>query len=183
MNTRDNYGYNKSRFRQTLDFIGDIQGDVLDIGERNHLTDYLEERLALDVYNTFTDLDYRIDYRLKEWDYYVEKQRWEYGFDYVFCFEVIEHLLNPRLFFDNLRKHVHKDTRIFLSYPSRPKILWNDQEHFHEYDKLRFNYLLKKTGFKIVRQKNIYVRRKPTGIRPLLRNFIPLTVIYELRLI
>lgn len=169
----------KKRFKQTLDFIGDIQGTVLDIGERNHLTEYIEKRLALDIYNTFSDLDYSIEFNLKGADYYLGLSFFE--FDYVFCFQVIEHLLNPRLFFDNLRETVNKDTRIFLSYPSRPKIFWNNQEHFHEYDKLRFNYLLDKTGFEIIRKKNIYVRRFPNGIRPLLRNFIPQTTIYELR--
>ena len=170
MNTRDKFNRSESRFRQTVDFIGNISGVSLDIGERNHLSDYIEERLNVSIVNTFSDLDYCIEYNADD-----------EMFDYVFCFEVIEHLLNPRNFFDKLYCLVHKDSRIFLSYPSRPKLFWNNDEHFHEYDRLRFNYLLQKTGFKIVRQKNIYVRRTPNGIRPLLRNFIPQTVIFELQ--
>ena len=126
--------------------------------------------MDVSIINTYSDLDYSIDYNN---DAVI--------FDYVFCFEVIEHLLNPRLFFDNLNALVHDGSRIFLSYPSRPKLFWNNDEHFHEYDKARFNYLLKKTGFEIVRKKNIYVRKKPNGIRPLIRNFMPQTVIYELK--
>ena len=89
--------------------------------------------------------------------------------------------MNPRLFFDNLHKITTKDVVLYLSYPSRPKIMWNNKEHFHEYDSLRFNYLLNKTGWKVIREKKIYVYRFPGGIRPLIRNFIPQTRIYELR--
>lgn len=171
MNTRDKFSSNESRFKQTVAFIGNISGIALDIGERNNLSKYIEERLKIFIINTKSDLDYTITPEIDA-----------STFDFIFCFEVIEHLLNPRLFFDNLYKIVNKNTRIFLSYPSRPKWLWNNDEHFHEYDKLRFNYLLEKTGFEIIRKKNIYVKRKPFGIRPLLRNFIPQTVIYEIKI-
>ncbi len=102
-------------------------------------------------------------------------------FDYVTCFEVIEHLMNPRFFFDNLHDVTSEKVKVFLSFPGRPKPFWNNAEHFHEYDKPRFKYLLDKTGWEIVRKKNIYVPRWPWGIRPLLRNFIPQTTIYELK--
>lgn len=170
LETARKFSYSESRFRKTVKFIGNIRGHILDIGERNNLTNYIEDKLNVSCENTKSDLDYSIDYDLE-----IEK------FDVIFCFEVIEHLLNPRLFFDNLYKITKDDGKVILSYPSRPKIFWNNEEHFHEYDRLRFNYLLKKTGFRIVRKKNIYVKRTPNGIRPLIRNFIPQTTIYELR--
>jgi len=169
MNTRDKFSYSESRFKQTVDFIENVSGVVLDIGERNDLSNYIEQYLDITIINTKSDLNYLIKY-----NYPIRK------FNVVFCFEVIEHLLNPLLFFDNLYETTFQDVHIFLSYPSRPKWLWNNDEHFHEYDRLRFNYLLKKTGFKIIREKSIYVKRKPVGIRPLIRNFIPQTRIYEI---
>lgn len=161
--------YSSSRTKQTIKFCNIPSGSiVLDIAAPNELSKQMAVEKQIKVVNTISDLDYEI---MPEEDYI---------FKYVTCFEVIEHLLNPRLFFDNLHKITTKDVITYLSYPSRPKIMWNDEEHFHEYDRLRFNYLLEKTNWKIVNEKKIYVPRKPNGIRPLLRNFIPQTIIYEL---
>lgn len=165
--------YSSKRTRKTIDFC-DIPTDsvVLDIGATNRLSQQLAEEKNVKVINTISDLDY---------DIIPAGQSTNDLFEYVTCFEVIEHLMNPKLFFDNLYNITTKSAKVYLSYPSRPKIMWNDEEHFHEYDSLRFNYLLKKTGWEIVKKKNIYVPRFPNGIRPLIRNFIPQTVIYELK--
>lgn len=170
MNTREKPSYSSSRTRQTIEFCDIPKGStVLDIAEPNELSKQLAKDKQVKVINTISDLDYKITPKLLM------------RFEYVTCFEVIEHLLNPRLFFDNLHELTPDNVVVYLSYPSRPKIMWNDDEHFHEYDKQRFNYLLNKTGWGIVQKKKIYVRRKPNGIRPLIRNFIPQTVIYELK--
>lgn len=171
MNTREKPSYSASRTRQTIDFCDIPSGEVvLDIGEPNKLSEQLANELGVLVINTTSDLDYSIKTGMTSM-----------LFDYVTCFEVIEHLLNPRMFFDNLRDVTSDDVVVHLSYPSRPMWANNIEEHFNEYTRERFEYLLKKTGWKIVREKSIYVRRKPFGIRPLLRNFIPHTRIYELR--
>ncbi len=168
MNTRERPSYNKSRTKQTIDFVNIPDGSiVLDIGEKNKL---LQSFKNLTIINTISDLDYKITPNINDCSI----------FKYVTCFEVIEHLLNPRMFFDNLYKITSSDVEIFLSYPSRPKWMWNNEEHFHEYDRMRFEYLLKKTGFKIIKEKKIFVRRFPSGIRPIIRNFIPQTIIYKL---
>ena len=163
-------GYSRSRTRQTIDFCSDIPAgsSVLDIAARNALSQQLASEMKVEVINTHSDLDNLIS---------PDK---DYKWHYVTCFEVIEHLLNPRKFFDNLHEITEENVRVFLSYPSRPKCMWNDDEHFHEYDSLRFKFLLQKTNWKIVRKKKIYVPRMPFGIRPLLRNFIPQTIIFEL---
>lgn len=168
LHTRRAPSYHAKRTRETIAFC-DIPrySTVLDIGEPNYLAIQMGREKRVTVINTTSDLDYEI--------------KPEGVYDYVTCFEVIEHLLNPRTFFDNLHGVTKKLSRVFLSYPSRPKWFWNDAEHFHEYDRMRFEYLLDKTGWEIVREKPIYVRRWPTGIRPLLRNFMPQTTVYELR--
>lgn len=161
--------YNKTRARKTIDFC-DIpkHSIVLDIAALNTLSKQLSIEKRVIIINTVSDLDYEI----------IPEQK--HLFKYVTCFEVIEHLLNPRMFFDNLHKITDKDVILYLSYPSRPKFLWNDEQHFHEYDKLRFEYLLKKTNWKIIKRKKIYVRRFPNGIRPIIRNFIPQTLIFKI---
>src|SRR5210317_443007 len=174
LNTRRNPSYHEGRTKATIKFCDYIpKGEkVLDIGEPNPLSRELGERLGVVIHNTVSDLDHFIftDIHIP-----FGKYRW------ATCFEVIEHLMNPRSFFENLYNITTTGATVFLSYPSRPKWMWNNEEHFHEYDKLRFKYLLEKTGWKIVRKKPVYVRRWPTGIRPLLRNFIPQTTLYELR--
>jgi len=169
MNTADNPSYHSGRTRQTIDFCDIPRGTtVLDIAAKNDLSQQLAIEKSVKIVNTTSDLDYDIIPEVLE------------IFNYVTCFEVIEHLLNPRLFFDNLHEITPKEVVIYLSYPSRPKFLWNDEEHFHEYDRLRFEYLLNKTGFKIVKERKIFIRIKPFGIRPIIRNFIPQTIIYKL---
>jgi hypothetical protein len=162
-------GYCESRATQTIDFCDMEKGSkVLDIASSNKLSQRLAREKEVDMVNTTSDLDYSI---------IPEKKITP---DYVTCFEVIEHLLNPRCFLDNLHNNTPDDIVLYLSYPSRPKFLWNNREHFHEYDKLRFNFLLKRTKWRIVKSKKIYTRVLPTGIRPLIRNFIPVTVIYKI---
>ena len=161
--------YNSTRARKTIKFC-DIpkNSKVLDIAAPNILSKQLSIEKRVIIINTTSDLDYEI---IPEQDYL---------FKYVTCFEVIEHLLNPRLFLDNLHKMTDKDAILYLSYPRRPKFLWNDEQHFHEYDKLRFEYLLSKTNWKIVKSQKIYVPRFPNGIRPIIRNFIPQTIIFKI---
>lgn len=161
--------YSKSRTTQTIKYCAIPKGStVLDIAAKNDLSKQLAVEKSVNVINTTSDLDYSIA---------PEK----FGvFNYATCFEVIEHLLNPRLFFDNLHLVTTSDVVLYLSYPSRPKMMWNNDEHFHEYDRMRFEYLLEKTGWKIIGEKKIYVLRFPNGIRPLIRNFIPETTIYTI---
>jgi len=167
--TDRNPDYCNSRTIKTIKFCDIPVGImVLDIAAPNDLTKQMAIEKNINIVNTISDLDY---------DIIPEKY---YDFNYVTCFEVIEHLLNPRLFLDNLHKITTSDVILYLSYPSRPKFLWNNKEHFHEYDRLRFNYLLKKTGWKVLKEKKIYVNRIPNGIRPLIRNFIPVTIIYKI---
>jgi len=171
MNLRgnNNSGYSEKRARETIKFC-DFKKDaiVLDIGVENKMGIRISKEKNVFVCNTSSDLDYLITAGV------------DVMYDYVTCFQVIEHLMNPRLFFDNLYRITTEDVILYLSYPSRLKIMWNDEEHFHEYDRLRFEYLLKKTGWKIVREKKIYVSIKPNGIRPLIRNFMPQTIIYKI---
>jgi len=69
-------------------------------------------------------------------------------FNVVFCFEVLEHLMNPALFMKELKKLCTKDTQIFISYPTNPLWLWGSR-HFNEYTKDRFYTLISECGYEI----------------------------------
>lgn len=166
------------RAKKTLEFVGKWiypAGTILDIGEPNFVGTYIATKLNRSIKNTNCDLDYSINPIPEK-------------LSTIFCFEVLEHLLNPRIFLDNCHHISAKDCQMFLSYPSRPKLLWNNLDHFHEYDQLRFKYLLDKTGWKIVSHERIRLIygwkdffKYLCGIRPFLRLFYDYTEIYELR--
>lgn len=146
------------------------KGDVvLDIGEMNPTCEYIKERIGIIAENTLSDLDYSIS-PLNSFSY-----------KFVTCFEVIEHLMNPRTFLDNLHAVTHENVKVFLSYPSRPKFLWNNKDHFHEYDSLRRDLLFEKTGWKIIEKEDFYIPTGKIGIRPIIRRFFPTTSIYTLK--
>ncbi len=135
---------------------------VLDVGENNPVGNYLASSLELELENTVGDLDYNFSPSSTK-------------HDVVFCFEVLEHLMSPKYFLLELKKYMHRRTQLFISYPCRPKLLWTDQ-HFHEYDRKRFQYLLDSTGFRILATENQHFPRPLwaylNGIRPMLRIFI-----------
>jgi hypothetical protein len=169
----------RQRLRHTIDFLGAVlPGPALDIGPKNDFGDRLAERFGIGVVNTEGDLD------LDGWRPIQPGP--EGGFPVVFCFEVIEHLLNPLLFLISLRRHCAAGARVFVTYPLRPRLFWSDI-HWHEIDRRRFDYLLGQAGFVSVRfREKLLWREWPfylTGVRPLLRLTVGRTrsQMYELR--
>lgn len=132
---------------------------ALDCGMSNPVGDHIAETLDLELINTVGDLDF---------NYTALKRK----YDVVFCFEILEHLMAPKYFLKTLSPIITEKTQIFISYPSRPKFLWTEF-HFHEYDKKRFEYLMKECGYRIIAWERV---RAPfsfkscvLGIRPFLR--------------
>lgn len=170
-NLRRKPHFSQMRADKTVQFLEKTMPDVdvvLDIGEPNPTGRYLCEHFNVKPHNTLTDLDYSIGPNLHN------------SYEVVWCFEVIEHLMNPRMLLDNIYSITTKGAKLYLSYPSRPKWLWNNKDHFHEYDKRRRDLLFEKTGWRITDSENIYKLHKKIGIRPIVRNFIPVTTIYLL---
>jgi len=163
--------YSQRRADITLAFLREHMPAVevvLDIAEPNMTGEVLSEQLGVETHNTYGDLNYALiapgnSYRA------------------VWMFEVIEHLMNPLLCLGNIHSITTDDVDFFLSYPSRPKWLWNDKDHFHEYDSRRWNLLLEESGWQVVRKKPVYLFHRKIGIRPIIRNFLPVTTIYQLR--
>lgn len=91
----------------------------------------------------------------------------------ITAFEIFEHLLNPY--------NVLKDIKAKQLVASVPLRLWfagayknnNDERdrHFHEFEDWQFNWLLNKTGWKIIDSKKFTNPVRKIGFRPLLRLF------------
>lgn len=102
----------------------------------------------------------------REWKADVEKK---YGV--IIVFEVIEHLMNPLKFLEDLKRYMDEYTVLFISYPYRNSYFWSHY-HFHEYDPVRFNHLIASAGYKLIRYKQVIM----TGFRGIGKHTIPNTV-------
>ena len=159
-----NYKYSeKIRFNNTIKFIKKTlpkNSNILDIGVHNRLS----ERMINEGYNIANtngdDLDlFPINHKTE-------------NFDAITAFEILEHLLSP---FELLRSIKSKKL-----YASVPLNLWyskayrhpNDERawHFHEFEDWQFDWLLKKSGWKVIRREKWVNPSFIPGIRTILRN-------------
>jgi len=157
------------RFVFTKKFIeenvnGFADNRVLDIGGENGTIfgRNMAKELEFEYNHTEGDMNYHI---------------WQPSdvFDVIFCFEILEHLMNPLLFLEQLKNRCNKDTDIFITFPNNPLWLWGDR-HFNEYTKNRFYTLISEAGYKIEAYEwdKAYLRWRTifTGIRPIIRYFV-----------
>ena len=89
------------------------------------------------------------------------------------AFEIFEHLLNPYTILNEI-----KSDKLFISIPMR---LWFSpayrsktdmwDRHYHEFEDWQLDWLLEKTGWKIIDRQKWTNPVKKFGIRPLLRRF------------
>jgi hypothetical protein len=89
------------------------------------------------------------------------------------AFEIFEHLLNPYTILKEI-----KSQKLFISIPLRlwfspayrsKTDLWD--RHYHEFEDWQLDWLLEKTGWKIIDQQQWTNPVKKFGIRPFLRRF------------
>ena len=152
------------RFKHTLEFLQKHlkkSESILDLGVDNPFSKIMTEQ-GYTVTNTIgEDLD-------------VDQTALQISeTDAVTAFEIFEHLLNPYTILKSI-----KADKLFISIPMRlwfspayrsKTDLWD--RHYHEFEDWQLDWLLEKTGWKIVdRQKWTNPVRK-FGIRPLLRRF------------
>ena len=165
----------KRRWFKTLKFVSKFKSGVtvLDIGGLNIFGQRLAEACELKYNYTSGDLNYF------GWSNSDTK------FDNIFCFEIIEHLMNPLLFLQELKKCCNRDTKIFITYPFTPRWLMSNR-HFHEYRDIEFITLCHEAGFRIVNYNTYHNRHDVsfylTGIRPFLRFFVMLFKLSKLNL-
>ncbi len=158
----DNFPY--KRFNITLDFLQKHIGKdelILDLGIQNTLSSLIKKN-GYNLNNTSgEDLD--IDRSAIK----------NSNAEVITAFEIFEHLLNPY--------SVLKDIKAKKLVTSIPLRLWfasayknnNDERdrHYHEFEDWQFDWLLNKTGWKIIDSKKFTNPVRKIGFRPLLRLF------------
>ena len=91
------------------------------------------------------------------------------------AFEIFEHLLNPYTVLKNVKAEkilISIPLRLWFSPAYRSKTdMWD--RHYHEFEDWQLDWLLEKTGFKIIDRVKFTHPVKKIGFRPLLRFFTP----------
>ncbi|NQU84420.1 MAG: methyltransferase domain-containing protein [Mariniphaga sp.] len=158
--------------KSIVSFIGEKNdfGAVLDIGELNPLSDKISMKYNIAIEQTSIDLDVG---------------KLDGNYDTVFCFEVIEHLFNPLNLLLEINKVLSNQGTLYLSTPKRrPHFMWY-KFHFHEFSNIELKNLIKRAGYKIIRQEYSMSGRPLmkyfTGVRQILRLFLERKCLLELK--
>ena len=154
------------RYNRTFDFVSETlppPAKLLDLGTPNALGNFLQEK-GFEVTNTAGE-----DFDLKPEIVALD------GFDAVTVFEVLEHLVNPMGVLSEIRAprlYATIPMRLWFSSAYRSKTdPWD--RHYHEFEDWQFDWLLEKSGWKILRRAKWTSPSIVPGIRPLLRSFTP----------
>lgn len=155
------------RYQKTLTFLNKHLpkgSSLLDLGTENPFTPFLK-KAGYNIQNTQGE---NLDDNYKE----VAKT----ACDCVTAFEIFEHLLAPY----NVLKQL-KSKKLVASVPLKlwfAEAYWNEDDdwdkHYHEFERKQFDFLLEKTGWKVI-DSQLWTSPDPgkIGIRPLLRHFTP----------
>lgn len=156
------------RFKTTKDFIGRIfsSGDrVLDCSGENEFGKRMAKDLHLIYYKTTDGIDFDIHGCRSSLEKYPAPP-------VVFCFETLEHLMNPLFFLKSVGFWCGERSSVYVSYPRVPRWLQSDR-HFHEFRDMEFRAMAEKAGFYIVRYEAHRNRHDWsfyfTGFRPFVR--------------
>ncbi|MEQ9423814.1 MAG: methyltransferase [Cyclobacteriaceae bacterium] len=160
------------RFDKTYQFVSKTlpsPAKIFDMGTPNDLSDFLIDKGYIVTNTSGEDLDLNPEALSSE------------GFDAVTSFEILEHCVNPMS-----ALKVIKAPRL---YASVPLTLWFSKayrsktdpwdRHFHEFEDWQFEWLLEKSGWKIVRSEKWTNPSYIPGIRPIFRLITPRYFIVE----
>lgn len=93
----------------------------------------------------------------------------------VTAFEIFEHLLSPFTVLKRIKANklvISVPLRLWFSSAYRSKTdMWD--RHYHEFEDWQLDWLLEKTGWKIIDRQKWTNPTKKLGIRPILRWFTP----------
>ncbi|QAA81730.1 methyltransferase [Aequorivita sp. H23M31] len=156
----------KKRYKHTLLFLNEViskNDKILDLGVKNPFSELLIKE-GFKVTNTKgEDLDLETSIvKTKE-------------FDVITAFEIFEHMVAPF----NILKDIEAKKlvasiplRLWFSPAYRSKTdKWD--RHFHEFEDWQFDWLLEKSGWRIIKREKFTNPVNKMGIRPLLRKFTP----------
>lgn len=154
------------RFKHTIQFLKshiEITSIILDLGVDNPLSDILKSE-GYDVTNT-AGIDLDIDTSEIE----------NSNANVVTAFEIFEHLLSPF----TVLKAIKADKlvasiplKLWFASAYRSKTDMRDR-HYHEFEDWQFDWLLEKSGWRIVASEKWTNPTHKIGLRPILRWFTP----------
>jgi hypothetical protein len=156
--------YPEKRFRISMAFIKkhiSTSETILDLGVENPFSNIMKKE-GFSVTNTSgEDLDN-------------DQSALQNGkYDVVTAFEIFEHLLNPYTLLQNVtsdKLFISIPMRLWFSPAYRSKTdIWD--RHYHEFEDWQLDWLLEKTGWKIIDREKWTNPVRRIGIRPLLRRF------------
>lgn len=156
--------YPNKRFKLTLQFLQkhiSTSETILDLGVRNPFSEVMLSE-GYTVENTKgEDLD--------EDRSTIENS----SADVVTAFEIFEHLLSPYEVLKSIKSKklvISVPLRLWFASAYRSKTdKWD--RHYHEFEDWQLDWLLEKTGWKIIDRQQWTNPVKKIGIRPLLRHF------------
>lgn len=154
------------RFKLTAQFLKkhiSPNSNILDLGVENPFSKIMGD-MGYHVKNTSgEDLD--LDTTA------VEKS----NADVITAFEIFEHLLSPFTVLQSIKATklvASVPLRLWFSTAYRSKTdMWD--RHYHEFEDWQFDWLLEKTGWKIIATEKWTNPNKKIGLRPILRWFTP----------
>lgn len=154
------------RHLKTLDFLNqhiDPASYILDLGIKNPLSELMQAH-GYKVENTQgEDLDED------------QKGLTNSKAEVVTAFEILEHLLSPYQVLKSIKAEklvASVPLKLWFSSDYRSKTDSRDR-HFHEFEDWQFDWLLEKTGWKIMASQKWINPPKSFGVRSLLRYFTP----------
>ncbi|MGB0395181.1 MAG: methyltransferase [Flavobacteriaceae bacterium] len=156
----------QKRFQKTLVFLNqniDKGSHILDLGVQNPMSELMQVQ-GYKVENTLgEDLD-------EDQTVLINSKA-----EVVTAFEVLEHLLSPYQVLKSIKAKklvVSVPLNLWFSGAYRSKTDMRDR-HFHEFEDWQFNWLLEKTGWKIMASQKWINPPESFGVRSLLRYFTP----------
>ena len=163
----------RQRGKETIEVIRPLRKNkVLDIGSRNLFTKEIESVFNIKIDNTTGDLDYELV--TMSWDGQSQK-----GYDLVICSHIIEHLMNPLLMVENIKKVMTDNGNLVIAYPVRWTKEWH--RHFHEIPKRDMWNLIAKAKMKVVYWEEHNAHKNfPLyfGVRPYIRHWCDKNIIF-----
>ena len=154
------------RYKLTLEFLKkhiSTEASILDLGVRNPFSEVMEDH-GYNVENTQgEDLDFDASAIVNS------------KAEVITAFEIFEHLLNPFTVLQHIQAKklvISVPLRLWFSTAYRSKTdMWD--RHYHEFEDWQLDWLLEKTGWKILDRKKWTNPTKKIGFRPILRRFTP----------
>ena len=154
------------RFKRTAQFLEKYipkDSRILDLGINNPFSKIMND-MGYDVQNTKgEDLDLDTSAIVNS------------NADVVTAFEIFEHLLSPFTVLQSIKANklvASVPLRLWFSPAYRSKTdPWD--RHYHEFEEWQFDWLLEKTGWKILATEKWTNPTKKIGLRPILRYFTP----------